>query len=209
VSKGLESSAPVEKSRGPIHKPAPRGNSGPSLGHVSGEVRVHPAGPAAAGSGINLVMNDSTRCDGKRCGGGGSGGRDLALVGFLRFLDHCLYKWMRYMEGQRGREGYPYALYCLNDIIEEVDRTASKYDCPVEHIGESRVIGMTLCLEEQRLGENSSGAHAPPSSEGDKTESSAGFPATTCKDVATQTRAATLVSVAVGGSPTGTVDVGV
>jgi len=103
VSKGLESSAPVEKSRGPRHKPTPRGNSGPSLGHVSGEVRVHPVGPAAAGSGIFLIMSDSTRCDDKRSGGGGSGGgRDPAFVGILRFLGRCLHKWMKEMEGRRG-----------------------------------------------------------------------------------------------------------
>jgi len=45
----------------------PRGNSGPSLGHVSGEVRVYPAGPAAAGSGIKSIMSNPTynlvRCE--------------------------------------------------------------------------------------------------------------------------------------------------
>jgi len=39
--------------------PAPRGNSGLSLGHVSGEVRVYPADGAAAGRGIFLKMSFS------------------------------------------------------------------------------------------------------------------------------------------------------
>jgi len=93
--------------------------------------------------------------------------------------------------------------------MEEIDRTASMYDCPIEHIKESQDIGMTLLLEEQRLRLEVSGSHAPPSFEGDKSEPRAGLPAAACKDGAAQTRAATLVSVAVGGSPTGTADVGV
>jgi len=40
----------------PSHIPAP---SGPSLGHVSGEVRVYPAGGAAAGRGIYSKMTDA------------------------------------------------------------------------------------------------------------------------------------------------------
>jgi len=155
-------------------------------------------------------MNDSTRCDLVRREECGSCGRwEFVFSRFLSSLDRRLYNWMRDMEERELGGRYLRSLYCLQEIIDEVDRTALKHGCPVEHMGKSQIIGSTLCVDEQRLRENSSGTHAPPSSEGVKAGSiNAGLPATT-KDRAAQTRAATLVSVAVGGSPTGTADAGV
>jgi len=59
VSKEPGGQCPRCPSWGPSHMPTPRGNSGPSLGHISGEMRVYPAGGAAAGSGIYVVMSDA------------------------------------------------------------------------------------------------------------------------------------------------------
>jgi len=47
--------------------PAPRGNSGPSLGHVSGEVRVYPAGGTAAGRGIKPSMSSVPKIQSDVC----------------------------------------------------------------------------------------------------------------------------------------------
>jgi len=63
ASKGPGGQYPRCPSWGPSHMPAPRGNSEPSLGHVSGEMRVHPAGGAAAGRGIYSIMCHATISD--------------------------------------------------------------------------------------------------------------------------------------------------
>jgi len=212
VSKGLESSAPVEKSRGPRHKPAPRGNSGPSLGHVSGEVRVYPAGPAAAGSGINYVMADSTNV---RDNCGRCALRDERLASMedaVATLDVALYGKLGRIQGGGGVNSHLAALGLLRLMAGWLKNVSKALGTTAVHASESFWIAddVIKMVERGPRPKNKFPKPQAPSVPGADYDSSQGVKSRAgTRSRAVQTEHVKCKDVAVGGSPLGAADAGV
>jgi len=111
---------------------------GPSLGHVSGEVRVYPAGPAAASSGIISQMADSHILGEKGCAGCRRwADRDSSIEEVFGYLDRDLYKLGEELTAEFDGDLVLLALRGLNNVMSWMTVMSVEFDLKAEWYGET------------------------------------------------------------------------